>query len=97
MAPSQATQATALLSLLSASAAFTMTGAHTSHSLSHRAPHCALPCRTALRTRSGGRSRQRGGAPCRMGLPPGVAGIGDKPWWSEGLKFECTQCGKCCK
>lgn len=19
-----------------------------------------------------------------------------EPWWSEGLPFECTQCGKCC-
>ena len=21
---------------------------------------------------------------------------GDKPWYAEGLRFECTQCGECC-
>lgn len=21
---------------------------------------------------------------------------GSEPWWSDGLRFECTQCGNCC-
>lgn len=23
-------------------------------------------------------------------------GAGDRPWYADGLRFECTQCGNCC-
>ncbi len=25
------------------------------------------------------------------------SGRGDSPWWNDGLRFECTQCGLCCR
>jgi hypothetical protein len=49
-------------------------------------------------------SLSRGSKRCRsiavtMGTPTGLEHLqaGAQPWWKEGLGFECTQCGKCCK
>jgi Fe-S-cluster containining protein len=28
--------------------------------------------------------------------PGGSGGRAKKPWYADGLQFECTQCGKCC-
>lgn len=35
-----------------------------------------------------------GSAPRQVSLP--VRDSGEQPWYAEGLKFSCTQCGNCC-
>ncbi|WP_198468474.1 YkgJ family cysteine cluster protein [Acetomicrobium sp. S15 = DSM 107314] len=30
-------------------------------------------------------------------MAPPLRGTEDKPWWHEGLKFECIRCGRCCR
>jgi hypothetical protein len=83
---------------------------HTAHStaapLTARTAHSSQPLlqqqQHTVRSYS---SLSRGNKQCRsavvaMGTPTGLEHLqagGVQPWWKEGLGFECTQCGKCCK
>ena len=30
-------------------------------------------------------------------MAPPLRGAENKPWWHEGLRFECIRCGRCCR